>query len=307
MKKVIFIFFILFLTDFIYSQDNPDSTSFNLKFKKGYKYIVKTKNGIEFLGFITEEKKEFFKLEDRDKNEVIEIRKTEVESAKLYSNQNRYKEDELEKNHHASNYLISSSALLFDPEIIITNDHWLLLESIEVPISNNWALTSDLLTFYPLSVGIKCAYNINEMSYLGGSVFGFGDVFDNSGNSLLMGYGAIAKYTRGNSNNNFTFSYGIIGIRDGLLTTSGQSSYINLNLLSFAYCNRFTKKIAFITELFYFPEIEIGISGLGIKFIGNEKYCWSLGAYTYINNDNNKITFNYNVLTIPYFAWSKNF
>jgi hypothetical protein len=306
-KFLVFVLFICFSS--LYSQEMRDTLSFTPQFKYGLKYNLKTKSGITFTGFVVNETKETVTLENRRTYEKTEIKKSDLEVATQYKQKNTSPQEEFETNHHATNYLLSSSAFLFEQGVATSNSHWFLIQSFDYALSENFAVTSNCLAFYPISLGIKSAIQIADNNYIGASVFGMGNIFGGVGNTgpLLWGYGAIAKYTNGTSNKNFSVSGGLLGLRSDIFLGRSSVNLVNLGFLNVAYCNRLRENIALNLEGWYFPEAETALAGVGVKFIGNERNCWTLGCFSFLNNLNNKLTLNFKTLPIPYFGICRRF
>lgn len=277
------------------------------EFRKDVAYIVKTNLDITYVGFITEETEFYIRLEDRRTREIYEIRRGEIKSIKIFYDKKVYV-DMNGENSHARNYMFASSAFLFDAETITSTYHWFALENIDYAITENFAVTAGSLFFYPVSIGAKCALKIDENNYLGGNVFGVANISANSGNTIFMGYGGIAKFTRGTSNQNFTIAGGMLGISsDALFSTPQKVPYYNFYFSNVSYCSRLNEHVALSLEGWYLPQAQLGFAGAGIKLVKNEDYCWTFGCYSVLNLLNNNVTLNFKALPIPYIGMSQKF
>lgn len=305
MKKLLAIFFLLFFAQKTFCQQDSDTAQFEPRYRHGVKYIFKTSAGTVFKGFVTGETKDFITVTNRDVHESYDLRKSEISSTKLYSDRESY-DDTFGENYHARSYMFASSAFLFREGKLTTNSHWLLIENFDYALSENWGITATTLAFYPVSLGVKCAYEIGDKIYLGANVFGIGNL-GSSGGSPMLGYGAMAKFTKGTSNNNFTVFGGLLGISSEAFLGTRAHPYVNNGFMGIGYCNRISKRIALNAEGWYMPEALTGLGGIGIKLVGNETVSWSFGCYALISQANNTIRINYRNLPIPYIGVSRNF
>ena len=306
MKKSVYIFLLFLFSTAAHAQSPGDSATFEPQYKRGINYTLKTRNGEIFSGFVKNETKDYVTLENRITHETIELKKSEIiriNHAKDYDSSVEL----LGENPHAKSYMFLSSAFEFEENKASTNSHWLLLENIDYAFTDNWAISLNTLAFYPVTIGIKCAYQISDNNYLGANIFGIGDITSGSSSSLLFGYGAQAKFTKGSSNKNITLSGGVLGLNAELFYVSPGSPFVNLVFLSGAYCKRFSKNVAFNLEGWYLPEVKTGLGGIGFKFIGDETTCWTVGCYALTNNYDNSLKLNLKTLPIPYFGVSRKF
>ena len=305
LQRFIYIAIVLFTSLAGLAQTPADSTAFKPQFKHGINYTVKTRGGEMFTGFVKDETKDFVVFENRMTRETVELRKTEI--IRISQPQGRDLTNEIMgENLHAKNYLFLSTAFLHEEGKASTNSHWLLLETIDYAFSDNWAISLNTLAFYPITLGVKFCYQLNDDNYIGANVFGVGDITSGSG-SLLFGYGAQGKFTKGSSNKNFTLSGGVLGLSSQLFYTSAKNPFVNIAFISGAYCNRFSKRVALNLEGWYLPDLNAGLGGIGFKFIGDEITCWTIGCYTLMNNYDNSLRLNLKTVPIPYFGVSKRF
>jgi hypothetical protein len=286
---------------------NNDTTTFKFNYKHGLKYVIKTKSGVVFIGFVVGETTNFLNLENRSLHESSEIRKSEIISMKLFSDRQSYEADVLGENYHAQNYLLASSTFLFDEGKVNSHNHWFLLENLDYAFTKNWAVAVNSLAFYPISLGVKFAYQVGDMNYLGGNVFGFGNIWPSNAGVALWGYGASGKFTRGTSNRNFTIAGGLLGLNSDVFYKQSNLPFNNVLFTNAAYCNRLSARVAINIEAWWFPKTQSGFCGLGFKFVKYNSSCWSFGCYGILNNFNNKVTLNLRALPIPYFGLTQKF
>jgi hypothetical protein len=281
---------------------NNDTTSFKYSYKHGLKYVLKTKSGQVFIGFIVGETTDFLNVENRTLRESYELRKSEIASIKLFSDRKSYEADVLGENYHAQNYLLASSAFLFDEGKVNSHNHWFLLENLDYAFTKNWAVAVNSLAFYPISIGVKFAYRLGDMNYLGGNVFGFGNIWPNNTSAALWGYGVSGKFTRGTSNRNFTIATGLLGLNSDVFYKQSKLPYANVLFSNASYCSRISQRVSLNIEAWWFPKRQTGFCGLGFKFVKYNNSCWSFGSYGILNNFNNKVTLNLKAIPIPYFG-----
>ena len=286
-----------------------DSAKYIPKYSKEINYVVVTKIDIKYIGYVDQEDELSITLINRNTNVKTLLYKSEIGTIRpLVNSKRNLKNIELfEENEHTDYYMLASSAFLFEKETITTTYHWGALENISFPISENWAVTASTLFFYPYSLGVKCAFKLSENSYVGGNVFGMGNVLSQKQDEYFWGYGAKVHYTQGTSNNNFTVSGGVLGLNSKLFTTTTSQALFNLYFLNFSYCNRFSRLFALNAEAWYFPEAQSGFGGLGLKLVNNKDYSWTFGCYTVLNNFNNNFKINVKTIPIPYIGYSQTF
>ena len=308
MQKIIYIAFIFFASYVGIAQTPVDSTvteSFQPQYRYGINYRLKMRSGAVYTGFLKEETKEFVTLENRATRQTVELRKSEI--VNVANRGGDLADDLMGENPHSKNYLFSSSAFLFNEGKASTNSHWLLLENIDYAFTDNFAISLNTLAFYPFTLGAKCAFQLSDNNYIGANVFVVGDITSGNDGNFLFGYGAMGKFTKGSSNKNITLSGGVLGLNSDLFYLSPRGPFVNLGFVSAAYCNRFCNKVALNLEGWYMPEINIGLGGIGFKFVGDDVTCWTLGCYTLMNSYDNSLKLNLKTIPIPYFGVSKNF
>lgn len=286
-----------------------DSAFYKTQYSKEINYVVVTKIDIKYIGYVEQEDDLSITLVNRNTNVRTQLYKSEIKSIRpLINSKRNLKNAELfDDNYHSDYYMIATSAFLFETETINTNYHWGVIENISFPLSKNWAVTAGTLFFYPYSLGVKCAFKLSENSYVGGNVFGMGNVFSQKQDEFFWGYGAKGYYTQGTNNTNFTISGGVLGLNSKLFSNNLNQPFINLYFLNFSYCNRFSKLFALNAEVWYFPESQSGFGGLGLKLVNDKDYSWTFGCYTALNNFNNSFKINVKTIPIPYIGYSQNF
>jgi hypothetical protein len=302
MKRLRYILLFSFLYCLGFSQ--ADSSEFIPQYRRGMMYHVKTTMGTAYLGFLAEETKDYITLENRKDKQFYELKKSEITVIRPISDRNVFDET-VGINYHAGIYLFSASSIVFEdkPEISI-NYQWFLFDNVSFSLHKNWDVTvNSIFLYYPTSIGIKCAYQVGKDIYLGGNVF-VGGMSDRSAHNFLLAGGALARITKGTSNNNFSFSGGMLGIYSDAIR--GRNPFLNIPFASFAYCNRFSEKWGISIESFYFPQSQSGLAGCGFKFLKNKESAWSFGCYTYLSTVNNQLSFSRHAIPIPFVNYSTN-
>lgn len=292
----------------LFSQRGSDTGLVKPNYKQGVNYKFKTSAGTTHYGFVVFEDEKFVLVENKKTMERIELRKSEIISAEVLPVVRNYNSEE-EDNPHAGNYLFTSSAFLFEEGRGVSTAHWFVFENIEYAFTDNWALTANSFAFYPISIGSKCAFKLSDYDHIGASAFAMGNPLgrNNSNNSLFWCYSALIKYTRGNTNKNFTLSTGILGLNSDFTGNVTSKPFVNLLFASGAYCNRFSKNWAVNVEGWYFPEAITAIGGLGLKYIADDRNCWSFGCFTFFENTGRTPSLNYKTIPIPYIGVSRKF
>jgi hypothetical protein len=307
MQKIVVILIFLF-AGFTISKAQTDSV-YVPKYSKDVVYKIVTNTDLKYSGYIIEENSYGITIKDSKTQLKIFLYNSEISSITPVSNTYRRRENIqlFEENEHCDTYMLSSSSFLFEPGEISSSYHWGVLNSITFPIDSNWAITANTLFIYPFTVGVKCAYRVAANAYLGGTVFGMGNIGAQNSSEYFLGYGAKANFTKGNSNVNYTISGGVLGINFPALSANSADPFLNLYFGSFSYCNRFSRLFALNTELWYFPEAQSGFLGLALKLVNNEYYSWTFGCFGLLSNLNTGININSKALPIPYIGYSQKF
>jgi hypothetical protein len=287
------------------AQKSTDSLSFAPEYKQNKKYIFKTNYGSVFVGYVVEESKNKITIEKNNPHEFINIKKSEIDNVKKYSKSKKIKSEDVdgidgvvgfdgfdgvEVEQPTNNYLFVSSAFLFQKEKITTSSHYFLIEKIDYAFNKNWAATSTCFGILPISLGFKCVYQLNKKNYLGfNAEYSFGTIFINTPGNSVMGYVSSFKYSNGNTDNNFTLSAGLAGLRSDGFIKNTNSSFSNLAYVNAAYFTKFITRFAITAETWYFPEVNTGLIGLGIKTMNNQSLSWTFGCFVFTNSISNII------------------
>lgn len=275
------------------AQKSTDSLSFAPEYKQNKKYIFKTNYGSVFVGYVVKETKNNITIEKNNPHEFINLKKSEIENVKKYSNSKKIKSEDadgVEVEQPTNNYLFASSAFLFQKQKITTSSHYFLIEKIDYAFNKNWAATSTCFGILPISLGFKCVYQLNKKNYLGfNAEYSFGSLFSNTPGNSVMGYVSSFKYSSGNIDNNFTLSAGLAGLRSDGFIKNTNSSFSNLAYVNAAYFKKFITRFAFTAETWYFPEVNTGLIGLGIKSNNNQGITWTYGCFVFTNSISNAL------------------
>ncbi len=273
------------------AQKSTDSLLFAPEYKQNKKYIFKTNYGSVFVGYVVKETKDNITIEKNNPHEFINLKKSEIDNVKKYSNSKKIKSEEadgVEVEQPTNNYLFASTAFLFQKQKITTSSHYFLIEKIDYAFNKNWAVTSTCFGILPISLGFKCVYQLNKKNYLGfNAEYSFGTLFSNTPGNSVMGYVSSFKYSNGNIDNNFTLSAGLAGLRSDGFIKNTNSSFSNLAYVNAAYFTKFITRFAFTAETWYFPEVNTGLIGLGIKSNNNQGITWTYGCFVFTNSITN--------------------
>ncbi len=282
----------------------------SLKLKHGRHYRFTLNDGSEHKGFVVEESADYLTIESRPDLKRTEIRKSTIVKVEVVSTSESLREDVLGTNPHPENYMLFSPALPFEPQQLSSTGHWLILENIQYAFNENWAINATALTFYPCAIGVKNTFKVNRNTYVGASANAFAWLGGNDGSSNLLGFLLQAKLTQGNSNRNFTAGAGLIGLNSALfgLNLSG-NTFIQTPILSMGFCNRFASRWSLVLDGHMLPEEMLMIGGAGLKFLNDEKRCWSFGFYSFLRDPQSQIlagnrSFS---LPLPYLSYARKF
>lgn len=311
MKQLLLLLFFFSLSFPVLGQNSGDSAAvFTPEFKPGVKYLIKTNIGTVHSGFVVKETKDFITLEYRSTQDRMDIRKSEILSYKVLSQRENKVADVLGENEHADAYILASSAFLFDPESSRSNTHWLLIENMDYAFNENWAITVNSFAFYPVSLGVKGHFKIDDLNYIGGNVFVMGDILAKTSSRSaigLWGFNGFAKYTHGTTNNHFTVTGGVLGINSELLPGLTTAPFVNLGFANVSYCNRFAKHASVNVEAWFFPQSESGLGGLSVKWLRDENLAWNFGCYMFIENYAISLAPSLSTMPIPYIGYYRKF
>ena len=273
------------------AQKSTDSLLVAPEYKQNKKYIFKTNYGSVFVGYVVKETNNNITIEKNNPHEFINLKKSEIDNVKKYSNSKKIKSEDadgVEVEQPTNNYLFASTAFLFQKQKITTSSHYFLIEKIDYAFNKNWAVTSTCFGILPISLGFKCVYQLNKKNYLGfNAEYSFGTLFSNTSGNSVMGYVSSFKYSSGNIDNNFTLSAGLAGLRSDGFIKNTNSSFSNLAYVNAAYFTKFITRFAFTAETWYFPEVNTGLIGLGIKSINNQGITWTYGCFVFTNSISN--------------------
>ncbi len=307
-KHFVILFFILTAHLAVISQTGKDTATFVPQYRHGVLYTIETSIGTKHTGFIVEETKDYIVIENRNNFEKVEINKSQIIDNKQKKQNTRYTEEIFGDNEHAANYMFSGTAFLFSEGESYSNTHYLIYQNMDYALTDHWAITVGSLLFYPVSIGTKCNFKINDYNYYGFSVNALGNIFaGSSGAQFFWGYNAMAKFTHGTGNKNFTISSGLLAINAMMIDPSSSQYFFNIPFVSGAYCNRFTEKFAFNGEVWLFPQTMVALAGAGFKYLHSNRIAWTFGCYTNVISENNKLKLNTNTIPIPYIAYARKF
>jgi hypothetical protein len=303
MKKIIFILFFIITAFFGKAQDSV----FVRQYKSNLMYVVKTSQGNTYVGFVTNETRDYITIENRKQQQTYEINKNAIVYSRLFSDRKAL-EQVMDVNYHASYYMFSPSSVIFDKADATLNYQWFVFDNTSFKMNDNWDISVNSILFYPSSLGVKCAFEIGGDMYIGGNIFAVANISDKVMPYFFLGYGGIARFTKGNTNNNFSLSAGVIGLNSQLFQSTAirKEPFLNLPFGGFAYVNRFSEQWAFCAEGFYFPEAQTGFGGAGIKYMQDRETCWTFGCFAFASVTNNRLSFGNRVLPIPFVSYSTN-
>jgi hypothetical protein len=171
-----------------------------------------------------------------------------------------------------------------------------------------------VLLILPISIGVKCSYEIGRDLYIGGNVYMYAVPGDSNKIYQVPLVGGNVKITKGNNNRNFTLGVGGMMIDDNDPHHAARSStYFPIYYLNFAYTNRFSKHAVFNVENFLFPmafsnprgSINLNLTGVSIKWIRNPSVQWNFGCYGLYLGDLIKLNTKSKIVPIPYLSYAR--
>lgn len=308
MKKHFFILVVLSYALVLSSQVKQDSLYFKPQFKTGHNYSVFTSQGSVYTGYVFDETAEFVTLKNPATQEKQEIRKSAIVESRILRESPALSDAlSFARNPQPRYYMLAENALLFEENTLYMNSHWLLMEKFDYAFTENIDICMSTLAFYPYSLGLKGAFQLQGNDYIGGSVFGVADITAKGPSPWFLGYGALARYTKGNENRNFNLSAGLVGLNSNFFSMYRSTPFVNMMLLNAGLCSRFRESLAFNAEAWYLPALNIGLGGVALKFMSDEYNCWTLGCFALLNGNNDGITLNLKSLPLPYFGVSRKF
>src|SRR6476620_4935241 len=100
-------------------------------FSTGINYNFEMKNGSKYTGVVISEDETFVSATNRETRENWELRKSEIARFSIVGGPQSRSIPEPMSNPHSRDYLLSTSAFLFEPNQISSNGHWFLLDQID--------------------------------------------------------------------------------------------------------------------------------------------------------------------------------
>lgn len=310
MKRLGFLCFFILLASMSVAQEDSVLVpkSFVPQYQKGMTYNVKTISGGNFTGMVTAEDADFVTLEDKKTHQVNDVRKSEIYTFRRLTDKH-VAQHIFGENVHAGYYLLSSPSIIYDEKPFISmSSQWFLFENISVSINENWDFTTNCIFVYPTSIGIKCTYAIGNDTYVGGNVFAVGNANERFLSEYFLGYGTLARITKGTSNNNFSISGGVIGINNQLIDPKAKEYFYNVPFANFAWLNRFAERWGFVIDAYYFPQAQSGFGGAGFKFMKNKQTAWTFGCFGLISvaSSGGQISLGNKAVPVPFISYSTN-
>lgn len=293
--------------------NNASNTSedFTPQFEKGKYYEITTVHGTKFRGNVSEETKTTIVVRDKRSNAKHTINKSEIKEVKTVNGRTPAAA-RFDDNYYSNFYMLTENALPFEKSSIIATTH-LVLENITYSFNEHWAITTNVLIFLPISVGVKCSYEISKDLYFGASTYAYALPTDSSGYNVPF-IGGIARVTKGDNNRNFTLSAGGILVDNEDVHTQGRSTkYVPVYYVNFAYANRFANRWVFNIENFLFPQafsnprgsVNLNLTGLSFKWVRNRDVQWNFGCYGLYLGDLAKLGSNSKIFPLPYISYTQ--
>jgi hypothetical protein len=282
-----------------------DSSYFIPKYRKGLMYTVVTRVGTKYTGFLRDETKDYVVIEDKKDGQTHELRKDQIVSMRAESDSHVYK-SLLSEYYFADNYMFSGSSIMYDKPDISLRYHWFFLDNINVKINRHWDISVNSIAIYPTSLGFKYACEIAPDTYFGFTGSLVGNVSHYYVSNYILGYYGAARISSGNPNRHFSISAGLLGVNNELLGMQTKDQFVNIPFGSIAVSERMGEKWTLCGEGFYFPQVQAGFAGAGVKFTHDRHTAWTFGCYTYVSLLNNQFSPGQKVVPIPYIGYASN-
>lgn len=286
--------------------------SFIPKYDKNLYYTISTIYGVNYTGPIAEETKNEIVIINRKTNTKHAVLKTDIKASKSISARELYKVPKFDDGYYSNLHIMTQNALPFRRDGVSATAHYFAYNNICYAFNENIAITTNILVFLPVSIGLKSSFKLSEDLYMGANAFVFGLPNENSYYSPLFGCGL--KLTKGTDESNFTLGAGAAAFR---ITDSTQliyrtSKYQPVYYLSFGYSSRFSARFAFSIESILFPQASIGtysqaslnMTGAAIKWLRNTEDHWTFGCYGLFLGKLTQLNTKSTILPIPYVGYS---
>jgi hypothetical protein len=287
----------------IYAQE--DSSYFVPKYRKGLMYTVVTTVGTKYTGFLIDETKDYVVIENKKDGQTHELRKDQIVSIRSESDSRVYK-SLLSEYYFADNYMLSGSSVMYDKPDISIRYHWFFLDNVNFKVNRHWDISVNSIAIYPTSLGFRYACQIAPDTYFGFGGSFVGNISHKYVSNYFMGYGGLARISRGNANHHVSLSAGFLGINNEILNMKTKDPFVNIPFGSFAVSERMGENWTLCGEGFYFPQVQAGFAGAGVKFAHDQYTAWTFGCYTYVSLWNNQFRAGQKIVPIPYIGYASN-
>jgi hypothetical protein len=312
MKKQILLKFLCVLTllftnaSSLFSQDTLADTEFVPTFEKGLHYNISTVYGTYYRGPVIEETKNAITILNKKTNTKIELAKYNIKEARPISASKNYTVAKFDDDYYTNFYLMTENALPFEKQGLNSTAHYFLIDNINYSFNENWGVSANIFVFLPVSIGIKCSFKISENTYFGGNVYGYGTPNGELSSFISPLFGGAARVTRGDRTENFTLGVGLMGFRitDSLQLSQRTSKYQPAYYVTFAYANRLSKHLALNIENILFPQVNLNMTGLSLKWIRDVSDHWNFGCYGLYIGKFSQLNTKSQVIPIPYISYS---
>jgi hypothetical protein len=268
-------------------------------------YNIVTTVGTKYTGFLTDETKDYVVIEDKKHGQTHELRKDQLVLMRAVSDGKVY-ESLLSEYAFADNYMLSGSSVMYDKPDVSIRYHWFAIDNINFKVNRHWDISVNSIAIYPTSLGFRYACQIAPDTYLGFSGSFVGNISHRYVSNYFLGYGGLARISRGNPNHNVSVSAGLLGINSEILNMRTKDLFVNIPFGSLAVSERLGEKWTLCGEGFYFPQIQAGFAGVGVRFAQHQYTAWTFGCYTYVSLLNNQFRAGQKIVPIPYIGYASN-
>lgn len=305
LKYILIAVFALFHSASVFSQDSIRK-DFVPTFDKGKFYLITTVYGSNYRGPVIEETPNSIIIVNKKTNTKHNIYKSDIKDANPISASKAYSASKFDDDYYANFYLMTENALPFEKNGLNSTAHYFVFDNINYSFNEHFAISTNIMVFLPVSIGVKCSFKLSEDVYFGGNAYIFGMPNSNMNSYICPLFGGAARVTKGTNTENFTLGGGVMAfkITDSLQLAQRTSLYQPAYYVSFAYSNHFSKHLAFNLENILFPQVNLNMTGVSLKWLRDPTDHWNFGCYGLYIGKLTQLNTKSKVLPIPYVSYS---
>lgn len=293
------------------AKDTSNKTSFVPQFEKGKYYEITMVYGTKYRCEVNEEAQTTIELRDKRTNTKHTLLKSEIKEVKTV-NARALPASRFDDDYYSNFYMLSENALPFKEGCMSSTTHY-FVQNYNYSFNEHWGVSVNAFFLLPISVGVKCSYEISKDLYVGANAYVFAVPVDSGGYQVPL-IGGIARVTKGDNNKNFTLGIGGAMVKDDdVHRAARKSDYAKIYYLNFGFANRFAKRWIFNIENFLFPQaftsprgsINLNLTGISFKWASGHNTHWNFGCYGLYLGDLTKLNTNSTVIPLPYISFAR--